>query len=241
VQKRFKELENRCAGSDKAATTLRQTLAQAQQRSVEWEQRTKEVEGRLEYTRTMLEQAEQTQTQLEADLSLAKLQLDEREAEDRLVKDREAKMRQHITELEAKMIRLQTELEKTKTPKLTHATVATIAPSPFRTNGATTRPHSRASTIYDMRSPTPNQRPASQESFNSGTPPSSASVWNSMHAPRQPYPTPGWSSNQSKKYPYLPSTPQGQHVQQYSRPAAPSPTPSTVSIALTQGKDGWYS
>ena len=138
------------------------------------------------------------------------------------------------------MIRLQTELEKTKTPKLTHAIVATVAPSPFRTNGATTRPHSRASTIYEMRSPTPNQRPGSQASFNSGTPPS-ASVWDSMHAPSQPYPTPGWSSNQSKKYPYPGlSTPRGQQ-HQYSRPAAPSPTPSTVSTALTQGKDGWYS
>lgn len=138
------------------------------------------------------------------------------------------------------MAHTQAELEQAKTPKLSQANPVTIAPSPFR---ATTglRPDSRARTVYNMRSPTPSQhpRPVSQASFNSSTPPS-GTVWDSMHAPRQPYPTP---STHLKKYPYLgPSTPRGQHnTHNYHRPAAPSPTPSMVSVTPTQGEDGWWS
>ncbi|KAM6497876.1 hypothetical protein JOM56_005824 [Amanita muscaria] len=239
LQKHFKEIENKLVNSEKAGTTVRQTLAQAQQRSAEWERRAREAEGQLEYSKTRLEQSEQTRTQMEADLSLVKLQLEEREAGDRLAKDREAKLRDQIAEFEARTTRLHTELEKTKTPKLA---AATAAPASFRlaANDAAIRPQSRTSTIYDLGSPTPSQRPVSQASFNSGTPP--GSVWDSMHAPRQAYPTPSWSSN-LKKYPYLgPSTPRGQHhPQHYSRPAVPSPTPSTVSLTPTQGEDGWWS
>ena len=86
LQKQLKEAENKVSNSDRAASTVRQTFAQAQQRSAEWERRTKEAEGQLELTQTRLEQAEQTQAQLETDLSLARLQLDERDAEDRLAK-----------------------------------------------------------------------------------------------------------------------------------------------------------
>ena len=84
LQKRLKEAENKASNSDRTASTVRQTLAQAQQRSAEWERRTKEAEGQLELTQTKLEQAEQTQAQLETDLSLARIQLEERDAEDRL-------------------------------------------------------------------------------------------------------------------------------------------------------------
>ncbi|KAF8641177.1 hypothetical protein AX17_000812 [Amanita inopinata Kibby_2008] len=245
LQKRVKELENKVAISERAATTARQTLTQAQQRSSEWERRAKESEGQLELTQTKLEQAEQTQTQLEADLSLVKLQLEEREADDRLAQDREIKLREQITLLENKTARLQAEIEHTKTPKLPQAVPVTVAPSPFRasTNGISPRPDSRASMAYDMRSITPSQyqhlQPASQaSSIGSGTPPS-GSVWNSVHAPRQTYPTPSWSSYQEKRYPYLgPSTPRSE--QHYYRPAVPSPTPSTVSLTPTQGEDGWW-
>lgn len=88
LQKRLKEAENKVSNSDRAASTVRQTFAQAQQRSAEWERRTKEAEGQLELTQTKLEQAEQTLAQLETDVSLARLQLEERDAEDRLAKVR---------------------------------------------------------------------------------------------------------------------------------------------------------
>lgn len=84
--KRFKDQESKVANSEKAAMAARQSLSQAQQRSSEWEKRAKEYEAQLEMTQTKLDQAEQTQSQLDADYSLVKLQLEEREADERLAK-----------------------------------------------------------------------------------------------------------------------------------------------------------
>lgn len=84
LQKRLKEWEAKVANSDRAATTMRQSLTQAQQRSTEWERRAKDYESQLEMVQTKFDQAEQTQTQLEADLSLLKVQLEEQEANSRL-------------------------------------------------------------------------------------------------------------------------------------------------------------
>lgn len=86
MQKRFKDLETKMANNDRTLTTTRQTLTQAQQRSSEWERRAKECEGQLEMVQTKFEQAEQTQSQLDADYQLAKMQLEEQEAEGRLRK-----------------------------------------------------------------------------------------------------------------------------------------------------------
>lgn len=84
LQKRFKELEAKVANSDRAATTMRQSLTQAQQRSTEWERRAKDYESKLEIVQTKLDQAEQTNTQLETDLSMLKVQVEEQEADSRL-------------------------------------------------------------------------------------------------------------------------------------------------------------
>lgn len=86
LQKRFKDHESKVANNERALVTARQSLAHAQQRASEWERRAKEHEGNLERLKTQLEQAEQTQTQLEADYSFATLQLEEKEADDRLAK-----------------------------------------------------------------------------------------------------------------------------------------------------------
>ena len=86
MQKRFKELDTKLANSDRSAAAARQTLMQARQRSSEWERRAKEYEGQLERVQTKYEQSEQTQSQLDADFSMLKLQLEEQEADNRLLK-----------------------------------------------------------------------------------------------------------------------------------------------------------
>lgn len=86
LQRRTKEFENKLANSEKVVQTTKQSLTQAQQRAGEWERRANEYEGELERTKTRLDQVEQSQTQLEADHSLVKLQLEERDAEERLDK-----------------------------------------------------------------------------------------------------------------------------------------------------------
>lgn len=86
LKKRFKEQEGKVANLERSSTTARHNLAQAQQRSTEWERKAREFEGEVERLTTALDQAEQTKNQLDADYSLAKLQLEEREAEERVVK-----------------------------------------------------------------------------------------------------------------------------------------------------------
>ncbi|KAF5377169.1 hypothetical protein D9615_006437 [Tricholomella constricta] len=245
LQKRFKDQETKMGNSERAALTARQSLAQAQQRSSEWERRAKEFEGKLELTQTNLDQAEQTQAQLDADYSLAKLQLEEREANDRLTQDQQNKLREQISLLEAKVTRLQHELQQTKTSK--------VPPQPYRniTNGNAhplPRPDSRASTIYDNRASTPQRRLQSHASTARSNTPPQASVWDSMHAPttdayKYATPTPTSSIHAPRsRYPNLgPTTPKARRPQQSYRPVAPSPTPSTVSLTPTQGDDGWWS
>jgi hypothetical protein len=72
-------------------------------------------------------------------------------------------------------------------------------------------------------------------------------VWDSMHAPATANGPGKWNSvplNSSMRTPSRivnipPSTPKPHKAYpQYSR--GPSPTPSTVSAAPTQGEDGWW-
>jgi chromosome segregation ATPase len=99
LQKRYKEQESKILNSERAAVTMRQSLAQAQQRSSEWERRAKDYEAQLEITQTQLEQAEQSHIQLDADYSLVKLQLEEQEADDRLAQVKRS-LRRHVLSLQ---------------------------------------------------------------------------------------------------------------------------------------------
>lgn len=246
LQKRCKEQESKILNIERAAVTTRQSLAQAQQRSSEWERRAKEYEAQLESTQTKLDQAEQTHTQLDADYSLVKLQLEEREADDRLAQDLQSKMRDQVVVLEAQVKRLQSEIEQANMAK------ATTIPYRNITNGNThtlPRPDSRTSTIYHNRSVTPQRRMQSQVSSDRSDTPPQPSVWDSMHAPtnmnvsyKRPAPVKSIPAPKGR-YPDLgPTTSkaiQRSALQYY--PTTPSPTPSTLSLAPTQGDDGWWS
>lgn len=84
LQRRFKDQESKAASSDRAATAARQSLTQAQQRAIEWEKRAKDYEAELEEMRSRVEDAERKASDLETDHSLAKLQLEEKDADERL-------------------------------------------------------------------------------------------------------------------------------------------------------------
>ncbi|KAF8168344.1 hypothetical protein B0H34DRAFT_685136 [Crassisporium funariophilum] len=252
LQKRFKDLEAKVANSDRNAATARQSLTQAQQRSTEWERRAKDYEGQLELVQTKLDQAEQTQSQLDADYSMVRLQLEEQEADGRLVQDQENKLRDQITALETKCSLLQTELEKARAAK---AVVAAVPPPnhhrPY-TNGNShppPRPDSRASTI-DGRDNAPSRRIPSYSTTQRSTVTSpEASVWDSMHAPAQTNGQSKWAGSPkthatpSRYSNITPSTPRAQpsRYNSSSYVRGPSPTPSTVSAAPTVGDDGWWS
>lgn len=86
LQKRVREQELRTSNSERTANAAKQNLIQAQQRASEWERRAREYESDSVMTRNKLDEVEQAHVQLDADYSLARLQLEEKEAEDRLTK-----------------------------------------------------------------------------------------------------------------------------------------------------------
>ncbi|THH32620.1 hypothetical protein EUX98_g1584 [Antrodiella citrinella] len=247
LQRRLKEQDNKVLNSERTAQTARQSLSQAQQRAMEWEKRAKDYEHELESTRTRLDQSEQSQAQLDADYSLVKLQLEERDAEERLAKDRESKLRDQIAAMEESMARMRAETDQANTKAATAtASAASAIPasrppvsSRLRQNGYThpttiARPDSRASTVFGdsrVNTPTPlsngahaapNIRPAS---------PVQPSVWDSVHAPR--------SGRNMIRAPVTPKAKKPMHAQPFY-PRAASPTPSTASAAPTLGDDGWW-
>ncbi|KAL4069243.1 hypothetical protein J3A83DRAFT_4096297 [Scleroderma citrinum] len=234
-QKRVREHELKAANSDRVANAAKQSLVQAQQRAAEWERRAKEYESDLEATRNRLDEAEQMKDQLDADYSLAKLQLEEKEAEDRLIKDREHKLRDQVAGLEGQVARLEAELAKAKaqTPPVVNNhpifTKQTLAPSK---DTSPPRPDSRASTLYGDRSRTPVARCDSNKQPRSDTPPTS--VWDSMHAPKQRYPSVG------RAYVPSPYSHSARSTRSYYTQSIASPTPSTVSLTPTVDAEGWY-
>lgn len=83
LQRRVKEYENKAANHEKVVQTSRQSLLQARQRAEEWEKRAKEAENTLDQVQSKLDEAEQSNSQLDAEYALMKLQLEERDSEER--------------------------------------------------------------------------------------------------------------------------------------------------------------
>lgn len=88
LQRRYKEQETRVANSDRAASTARASLAQAQLRAKEWEERAAENEEALVEAQAVRDQAEDRAAQMEAEHALVRMQLEEKDAEERLTKVR---------------------------------------------------------------------------------------------------------------------------------------------------------
>lgn len=134
--------------------------------------------------------------------------------------------------------------------------------APYTNGGSHGRPDSRASTAaYGEREASvasykrsSSRLTAHSSSAGSATPPPSQqpSVWDSMHAPSS---KPSVSVVGSGRYPAMtPATPKARRYGAgsgngggnpggpggYYRGSMPSPTPSTVSLAPTQGEDGWW-
>lgn len=88
LQRRYKEQEMRSTSSDRAASSARASLAQAQQRATEWEERANEHEIALSEAHATREDAEDRMAQLAEDNALMMMQLEEKDAEERLAKVR---------------------------------------------------------------------------------------------------------------------------------------------------------
>ena len=86
LQRRFRDQEVRLSNSERTTATARQSLSQAQQRAVEWEKRVQDREEELETARTRIGDLEQAHSQMDAEVSLLKMQAEERDAHERLAK-----------------------------------------------------------------------------------------------------------------------------------------------------------
>ncbi len=86
LQRRYKEQEMRSTSSDRAASAARASLAHAQQRATEWEERANEHECAFSEAQAAREDAEDQMAQLVDDHALVKMQLEEKDAEERLAK-----------------------------------------------------------------------------------------------------------------------------------------------------------
>lgn len=84
LQRCFKDQENKLANLERTLATARHTLAQTQQRTVEWEKREKETEVEISNIRSQFEEANGAKIQLNSEVSLLKTQLQEKEADERL-------------------------------------------------------------------------------------------------------------------------------------------------------------
>jgi len=84
LQRRFNDQEAKFANLERTMVTVRQTLTQAQQRAIEWEKRAKEADTEIDTIRSQLEGASGAETQLASEVSLLKVQLQEKEADERL-------------------------------------------------------------------------------------------------------------------------------------------------------------
>jgi hypothetical protein len=165
-----------------------------------------------------------------------------------LLQDQQNRLRDQVVTLEAQIKCLQSELDQANL-----ATPTTLHPPIYRNipNGNThplPRPDSRTSTIYDNRSVTPQRHMQSRASSGRSDTPPEQSVRHSMHAPtnkNNPYkrPAPAKSILAPRvQYPdFGPTTPKAaRRPPVHYHAMAPSPTPSTVSLAPTQGDDGWW-
>ena len=229
LKKRFKEQENKIAAAERNALSMRQSLEQAQNRSTDWEEKARALEAEVERLTTALDQAEQTKGQLDADYTLAKLQLEEKEAEDRIAKvedslsfscnlltfspqDRERKLAEEVANLKVQVKTLTSDLEE-----------ARQAPPVV----ANARPTSRSSTTYEASEPPTPKMNGKTLPPRSPTPKSS--TWDSIHAPRTG--RVGYMGGRRAIH--------SQRSSYYGSRAA-SPAPSAIST-VTQDADGWFS
>ena len=85
LQKRLKDQENKVTNMERASTTSRQGLAQAQQRASEWEKKAKDLENEMEILTAKYEHSESAKAQLEDDYLNAQSHLQEQAEEERLL------------------------------------------------------------------------------------------------------------------------------------------------------------
>ena len=246
-QKRCVDQEAKIATFQKTAATSKQSIAQAQQKSAEWERRALFSEDELENSRNQLQESLEAQRELENEMSAIK---DEAESNAREVQTAEVHISNHRTEpsltlpfqdreqvlkntieaLQAQVTSLKSQMSEFASSQLvvTPSKSGPSAVSSWAKNVVV--PTARPGASNGVRKESRQARPPSPRSNGSLTPPAQG-IWASIHAPKKP--TKPITPNSQPRFNKQPSS--------YGRANAPSPTPSVASVAVTEQQDGWWS
>jgi hypothetical protein len=244
LRQRSREQEARVDNTERAAALARQTLSQAQSRAADAERRAGEHESEARAVSGRLEVVEAARTSLEVEFAAAQARLEQKEADDRMnkvrkplqflassltsVQDRENKLKDQVAAMEGQLAQLKVAMQQQQPAFTTPAKRSTMRNGTHNSSYAGA-PNGRAvsptSTAYG---PSRSTTPVGNSPAVAGPQPS---VWDSMHAPK----TGGYPASLA---PGSGRRPQPMHAPSYR---AASPAASVVSVAPTEGADGWWS
>ena len=83
LRRRFEDQETKLADLDRTMATILQTVSRA---AAEWEKRAKETDAKINNMRSQLEEASSAKAQLDFEVSLLKVHLQKKEADERLTR-----------------------------------------------------------------------------------------------------------------------------------------------------------
>ena len=89
LRRRFKDQETKLADLDRTMVTMLQTVSRA---AAEWEKRAKETDAKISNMKSQLEEASSAKAQLDFEVSLLKVHLQKKEADERLTQVSESCM-----------------------------------------------------------------------------------------------------------------------------------------------------
>ncbi|KAG8930496.1 hypothetical protein FRC02_004111 [Tulasnella sp. 418] len=257
LQKIFEEQDAEIVSLQKSA---KQTGAESKQKLSQWERRAAELEAELEQMHTQLEQMTDSHRQLGVDVENIQAELDIKISEVAQVEEREQALRNQVASLESQLSTKKSELEAANAklekqkviyaprPQLVSNAFESIAVASGRPGpGTTFDPPSRPGTATPNNThSSPNQAATPPEP---DTPLLNKGLWDSMHAPKQRATNnyqPAYSQTATSKpsfartlYGYRTTLPHAGSP--FGRGNTVSPAPSTVSLAATEGPDGWWS
>jgi hypothetical protein len=150
------------------------------------------------------------------------------------VQERETQLKEQVTSLDSQLQAMKPELEKARAG-LASSSSARSYPTPRSSlNHSSIRP---TSVVSHRRSQQPSPDEDDAKTERDGNSDKEEGVWGSMHAPKRIPPPPA----------RVPSTPRPIQARalpfprSFAPPAGISPSLTSVSLAPTQGEDGWWS
>ncbi|KZT61864.1 hypothetical protein CALCODRAFT_490782 [Calocera cornea HHB12733] len=239
MKKRFDEQETKLANLQRNAIASKNSIAQVQQRSTEWEKKCRQAETELAGLKSERETSESLRRQLESDMQMMQHRLEDSDGRAAEYQARQGSLEAEVTQLRQQLeyytaAEQSRSLSQSTSRSSVNGSSATYAPAaPFPLRPATSMSSDDTAFSYlDM----PDRESASTPRVS--TPPG---LWASMHAPKEPE-----RSTTPKPIAVAAAGERPSYVRAFSAnfkgsQRSASPALSSVSVAPTEGDDGWWS